>query len=116
MNKLSYILLLALSISLSACYSSRTLSQNTESSSANNELKSQNLTKISIMHVDLIEKIITLKSYTALEPGFYNSIDPNGNLSATFKLSRSESSSLYEADILEGNPNISDSVVFADTQ
>jgi hypothetical protein len=68
------------------------------------------------MHVDLVEKIITLKSYTALEPGFYNSIDPNGNLSATFKLSRSGNSSLYEADILEGNPNISDSVVFADTQ
>jgi hypothetical protein len=68
------------------------------------------------MHVDLVERIVTLKSNTALETGFYVLSNKNGDVSSAIKLSQNSNSSLYEADILEGRPRINDIVSLASTE
>ena len=103
-------LILVLTIGLSACYNSKSLDPSTEPLTTDSIQKPEDALRISIMHVDMLERIVTLKSYSPLEPGFYFSIDKNGHTSSAFKLNSGATGSLHEADILEGRPRISDTV------
>ena len=47
------------------------------------------------MHVDLVERIVTLKSNTVLEPGFYVLSNKNGDASSAIKALAESPIALY---------------------
>jgi hypothetical protein len=116
MKKSTPYLFLITSLILVSCYSSKSVDNDIPlEQTINSELLNTQISA-SIMHVDLVERIVTLKSNTALEPGFYVLSNKNGDVSSAIKLSQNSYSSLYEADILEGRPRINDIVSLASTE
>ncbi|MFL2842792.1 MAG: hypothetical protein ACJ0BQ_00385 [Coraliomargaritaceae bacterium] len=116
MKKSTPYLFLITSLILVSCYSSKSVDNDIPlEQTINSELLNTQISA-SIMHVDLVERIVTLKSNTALEPGFYVLSNKNGDVSSAIKLSQNSYSSIYEADILEGRPRINDIVSLASTE
>ena len=113
MKKSTPYLFLITSLILVSCYSSKSVDNDIPLEQSNNSELLNTQISASIMHVDLVERIVTLKSNTALEPGFYVLSNKNGDVSSAIKLSQNSYSSLYEADILEGRPRINDIVSLA---
>ncbi len=116
MKKSTPYLFLITSLILVSCYSSKSVDNDIPIEQSNNSELLNTQISASIMHVDLVERIVTLKSNTALEPGFYVLSNKNGNVSSAIKLSQNSYSSLYEADILEGRPRINDIVSLANNE
>lgn len=116
MKKSTPYLFLITSLILVSCYSSKSVDNDIPREQSNNSELLNTQISASIMHVDLVERIVTLKSNTALEPGFYVLSNINGDVSSAIKLSQNSYSSLYEADILEGRPRINDIVSLASTE
>ena len=116
MKKSTPYLFLITSLILVSCYSSKSVDNDIPLEQSNNPELQNTQISASIMHVDLVERIVTLKSNIALEPGFYVLSNKNGDFSSAIKLSQNSYSSLYEADILEGRPRINDIVRLASTE
>jgi hypothetical protein len=113
MKKSTPYLFIITSLILVSCYSSKSVDNDIPLEQSNNSELLNTQISASIMHVDLVERIVTLKSNTALEPGFYVLSNKNGDVSSAIKLSQNSYSSIYEADILEGRPRINDIVSLA---
>ena len=108
-NSIPYLLLIT-SLTLVSCYSSKSLDKDLQIEQSNTSGILDAQIYASVMHVDLIERIVTLKSKTVLEPGFYVLSNKNGTARSAIKLTQTSDDFLYEADILEGRPRISDAV------
>lgn len=66
-----------------------------------------------IVHIDLFERIATIRNQKAQSSTFLLTIDSKGNETGVLKV-RPQTGSLCTADILEGNPRINNSVKPAD--
>ena len=67
-----------------------------------------------ILHVDELQRIVTLKSDINLEKGYFISNNPlSGNETSVIKLLSSSHGNLYMGDILEGRPSINDFILKA---
>ena len=68
---------------------------------------------VSILHVDLRERVVTLKSQDPLMEDFYLTADNEYRTTAALKIQAVTENSLYLADILEGSPHIGDTLILA---
>jgi hypothetical protein len=87
-------------------------------STSNNVATTSPLTELavinaSILHVDLKERIVTIKSIQPITTDFYLTADNQGQTTSALKIQNSRQTSLYIADILEGSPGISDTLIKA---
>ncbi|MDC3132565.1 hypothetical protein OA542_02380 [Opitutae bacterium] len=68
----------------------------------------------SIVHIDLTERIVTIRSKKVLNKGYYITISQlDDEESSVIKLYDASYETLFIADILEGSPKISDSLAYA---
>ena len=105
--KLFYALCFALLISCGSNvgYKLKSTSNNVASTSQLTELAVINA---SILHVDLKERVVTIKGIQPITTDFYLTADNQGQTTSALKIQNSRQTSLYIADILEGSPKISD--------
>lgn len=79
---------------------------------ANSEPLLKVISGANIVHVDMLQRITTIRSTEALSEGYYLSHDrSNAEESAVIKLSNSSQGPVYIADILEGSPKINHGLV-----
>tara|TARA_B100001741_G_C16191671_1_gene431698 strand:- start:113 stop:520 length:408 start_codon:yes stop_codon:yes gene_type:complete len=110
MNFKSTILLLSLVSLLSSCGTTDAIryDDRTEVNAvARSETSVQVMKDAHIVHVDSIQRIVTIRSTSALSDGYYLTLNPfNSEEKAALKLIDSGLGPLYTADILEGSPKI----------
>lgn len=110
--KLFYALCFALLISCGSNvgYKLKSTSKEVATTSKLNELAVINA---SILHVDLKERVVTIKSIQPITTDFYLTADNQFQTTSALKIHNSRQTSLYIADILEGSPSISDTLIQA---
>lgn len=110
--KLFYALCFALLISCGSNvgYKLKSTSKEVATTSKLNELAVINA---SILHVDLKERVVTIKSIQPITTDFYLTADNQFQTTSALKIHNSRQTSLYIADILEGSPRISDTLIQA---
>lgn len=110
--KLFYALCFALLISCGSNvgYKLKSTSKEVATTSKLNELAVINA---SILHVDLKERVVTIKSIQPITTDFYFTADNQCQTTSALKIHNSRQTSLYIADILEGSPRISDTLIQA---
>lgn len=117
MNFKSTILLLSLVSLLSSCGTTDTIryDDRTEvSAAARSEASVEVMKDAHIVHVDSIQRIVTIRSTSALSDGYYLTLNPfNLEEKAALKLIHSGQGPIYTADILEGSPKINHGLIKA---
>ena len=117
MNFKSTILLLSLVSLLSSCGTTDTIryDDRTEvSAAARSEASVEVMKDAHIVHVDSIQRIVTIRSTSALSDGYYLALNPfNSEEKAALKLIHSGQGPIYTADILEGSPKINHGLIKA---
>jgi len=63
-----------------------------------------------VVHVDMNERIATIRNGRDLESGFLASIDRNGKRTAILKTRENRIIGLRTADVIEGKPSINDTI------
>tara|TARA_B100002019_G_scaffold118855_1_gene102015 strand:- start:200 stop:607 length:408 start_codon:yes stop_codon:yes gene_type:complete len=110
MNFKSTILLLSLVSLLSSCGTTDTIrydERTNVSTAARSEASVEVIKDAHIVHVDSIQRIVTIRSTSVLSDGYYLTLNPfNSKEEAALKLIHSGQGPLYTADILEGSPKI----------
>ena len=111
---LTFFLLLAV-ILLTSCKSSKSIRLKDSSGSQNVNLTSLEIAKkidnASIVHIDETQRIITIRSYSTLNKGYYVTSSQYSDIeSSVIKLYDNSYESMYIAYILEGTPRITDSI------
>ena len=110
MNFKSTILLISLVSLLSSCGTTDTIRYNDRAevgTAAQSEASVKIMDDAHIVHVDSIQRIVTIRSTNALSDGYYLTLNPfNSEEKAALKLIGFGQGPLYTADILEGSPKI----------
>lgn len=103
-----------LMLMLSACSSKdiRVTQGDTQISAAAPVIVSSNKSS-SVVHVDMFERIATIRHGNNLPSGFLIAKNRNGEQTAALKARPNRAEGLRTADILEGEPNINDTISVA---
>ena len=118
--KLALLLLLTV-ISLTSCNSSKSIhlkgSSGFNKDNIPNSLTKKKVDDAFIVHVDQAQRIVTIKSNTQLENGYYYTMPLYSDReNSLIKLYDASNESIYIADILEGVPKITDLISRVNTE
>ena len=118
MNLISIKILLLTVFFLTSCSSSNSIrlkeSANSKKDDFYNIEVAEEVEGASIVHIDQMERIVTIRSKKALSKGYYITISQlDDKESSVIKLYDASYETLFIADILEGSPKISDSLAYA---
>ena len=111
---LTYFLILTV-ILLTSCNSSKSIRLKDSSDSETENLSNLEIAKkidnASIVHIDKTQRIITIRSNSPLNKGYYiTNSQFSDTQTSVIKLYDVSYESIYIADILEGTPKITDSI------
>ena len=118
MNLISIKIFLLTVFLLTSCSSSNSIrlkdSANSKKDDFSNTEVAKEIEGASIVHIDLTERIVTIRSKKVLNKGYYITISQlDDEESSVIKLYDASYETLFIADILEGSPKISDSLAYA---
>lgn len=118
MNLISIKIFLLTVFLLTSCSSSNSIrlkdSANSKKDDFSNIEVAKEIEGASIVHIDLTERIVTIRSKKVLNKGYYITISQlDDEESSVIKLYDASYETLFIADILEGSPKISDSLAYA---
>ena len=118
MNLISIEIFLLTVFLLTSCSSSNSIrlkdSANSKKDDFSNIEVAKEIEGASIVHIDLTERIVTIRSKKVLNKGYYITISQlDDEESSVIKLYDASYETLFIADILEGSPKISDSLAYA---